>query len=78
VAQGFHTHAQKERRRGAAALARAWPEPAAGWMGEEAGQPQDRYSAAREREREATIVEEKATEEDEGEWGQPRPGPSYL
>jgi hypothetical protein len=45
-------------------------------MGEEARRSQDRYGAhGREK---ATGVEEKATEEDEGEWGQPRLGPSYL
>jgi hypothetical protein len=54
-----------------AALARAWLEPAAGWMGEEARRSQDRYSVARERE--ATAVEEKATEEDEENGVNPAP-----
>jgi hypothetical protein len=45
-------------------------------MGKEAQGSQDRCGAhGREK---VTGVEEKATEEDEGEWGQPHPEPSYL
>jgi hypothetical protein len=56
VAQGFYAHAQEGARRGAVALARAWPELVAGRVGAGARRPQDRY----EREK-AVEGEEKAT-----------------
>jgi hypothetical protein len=74
VAQGFlRAYAGGSRRR-AVALTRAWPELAASQMGAGARRSQDRYGArGREKVKEATT-----TEEDEGEWGQPRLGPSYF
>jgi hypothetical protein len=51
---------------------------AGGWIDGQGSTTIARSLQCGKREREAIAVEEKVTEEEEGEWGQPDPGPSYL